>query len=204
MLVARTSLLVALLLASLSACKGKGQAKVDGVLVPQASIVIEPEEGPTLKVPGDDTAELPDAPVIRLAIARDVSWREVNALLRRIEAAGKRPVLLVGKRHRVYGFELGTDDIDMKRAIALTSTAEGKVCVAPPGSAEAKCAQAMDTVRIDLAYTRKLVREASHAYGLTDVDALVAPSLSWADVVRTVDGARSCCKDRAIRVKLQR
>jgi hypothetical protein len=202
--VARTGFLVALLLASLAACKGKGHAKVDGILIPQASSVVEAEEGPTLRVPGDDTAKLPDAPAIRLAIAREVPWREVNALLRRIEAAGKRPVLLVGKRHRVYGFELGDDEIDMDRAIALTSTAEGKVCVAPPGSDEAKCAQAMDTVRIDLAYTRKLVREASYAYGLTDVDAQVAPSLSWADAVRTVDGARTCCKDRTIRVKLQR
>jgi len=194
----------ALLAASVSGCKYKGHAKVDGILVPQATGVIDAEEGPTLHVPGDDTSVLPDGPVVRLAIARDVKWAEVNALLKRIEEAGKRPVLLVGKRHRVRAFQLSDGEIDLEQAIALTSTRDGKCCVAPPGSHAAKCAQPMDAVRIDRAYTRKLVREASYAYQTTEVDAQVAQSLSWADVVRTVDGARTCCKGQVRRVVLQR
>jgi len=172
--------------------------------VPQATGVIDAEEGPTLHVPGDDTSVLPDGPVVRLAISHDVKWTEANALIKRVEAAGKRPVLLVGKRHKLRAFQLSDGEIDMDKAIALTATADGKSCVAPPGSDEAKCVQPLDRVRIDRAYTRKLVREASDAYGLTDVDLQVARSLPWADVVRAIDGARTCCKDRTIRVKLQR
>lgn len=172
--------------------------------MPQATGVVDAEEGPTLHMPGDDISTLPDGPVVRLAAARDVKWTEVEALIERIEAAGKRPVLLVGQRHRVRAFQLSDGEIDMDRAIALTATADGKSCVAPPGSPEAKCAQPMDAVRIDRAYTRKLVREASDAYQMTDVDIQVSRHLSWADVVRTIDGARTCCKDRKMRVKLQR
>ncbi len=188
----------------MAGCKGRGQAKVDGILVPQATGVVEPEEGPTLHVPGDDTSVLPDGPVVRLAIARDVKWYEVNALIKRIEAAGKRPVLLVGKRHRLRAIELSDGEIDLDKAIKLTATLDGKSCVGPPDSNQAKCAQPMDSVRIDRAYTRKLVREASNAYDLTEVDVQVARKLPWADVVRAVDGARTCCKDREMRVKLQR
>jgi hypothetical protein len=194
---------VAALLAA-SGCEFKGHAKVDGILVPQATGVIDAEEGPTLHVPGDDLTVLPDGPVVRLAIARDVKWSEVNALLKRIEEAGKRPVLLVGKRDRVHAFLLSDGEIDMDNAVALTATRDGKSCVAPPGSHEAVCAQPMDAVRIDRAYTRKLVREISMRHETTEVDAQVSGSLSWADVVRAVDGARTCCKDRVMRVKLQR
>lgn len=179
------------------------EVKVDGILLPQALAVIEAEPGPTLHVPGDDLTTLPEGPVVRLAIARTVPWREVDALIRRVEAAGKRPVLLVGKRHHVRAFVL-TEELTGKESIALTATSDYKACVSPPGVEEAKCVQPIDPKYIDVAHTRKLVREAMRKYHLTDVDVEVPADLGWVDVVRIIDGARTCCQGTAMRVRLNR
>jgi hypothetical protein len=200
-------LVVAVALATSSACdvrfKAKGHAKVDGILLPQARGVADAPDGPTLHIPGDDLTTLPDAPIIRLAIARDVPWKTVLALMVRIEEAGKRPVLLVGKRLKVREFII-SDELENSDSIALTATVDGKSCVSPPGVPEAKCVQPLDKDRIDRAHTRKLVREAMNVYHLTDVNVEVPPNLGWADVVRTIDSARTCCKGTEMRVKLNR
>ena len=198
---------VAVAVATNSACDvrftAKGHAKVDGILLPQARGVVDAPDGPTLKIPGDDLTTLPEGPIVRLAIARDVPWKTVDALLVRIEAAGKRPVLLVGKRLKVREFVIN-EELENSESIALTATADGKSCVSPPGVPEAKCVQPLDKDRIDRAHTRKLVREAVKGYKLTDVNVEVPLNLGWADVVRTIDSARTCCKGTEVRVQLNR
>ena len=62
----------------------------------------------------------------------------------------------------------------------------------------------MDPTYIDVAHTRRLVREAKDGYHLTDVNVEVPPEIGWYDVVRTIDAARTCCRGTTMRVKLNR
>lgn len=184
-------------------CQSKRDASVDGVVLAQARGVSEPPDGPTLRVPGDDADRLPDGPLVRLAIARQTAWKDVDELLHRLEKAGVQPVLLVGQRWRVRAFTL-SDPLETEESIALTATIDGKSCVSPPGVPEAKCVQTIDKNHIDVAYTRELVREAVGAYRIHDIDVEVPPTMQWQDVVRTLDAARTCCFGDKVRVKLDR
>lgn len=186
-----------LALAGAAAACGNGQAKVEGILIPQADGVVEAEEGDTLAVPADaDPAELPlpEGDVVRLAIHRDLPWKKVADLTSRIEAAGKRPVLLVGDFNKVRAIQL-EDELKEGERIEVFTYVEGKVCVKPPDIIEAKCAQRSDKKHISRAYTRQFVREMLERDGVHDVLVHAPPELSWADLIRAIDGARTCCGD---------
>jgi hypothetical protein len=177
------------------------EARVAGVPLVDATGVEVAADGPVVAVTRAELAPaIPAAPVVRLAIARDVRWSEVQALLGRLEADGVQPVLLVGKRGRVHGFRL--EDEVAGPPIQLTSTPDGKFCVGPPDVGEAKCVQSVDRLHISRAYVRETIREAVRAYQLADVDAVLSPDLHWVDVVRTIDGARTCCRDTEVRVRI--
>lgn len=202
----RRLLVLSLLLAG--ACKGKGHAEVEGVLIPQASGVVEAEEGETLAIGADaDTAEqpLPDAEVVRLALHRDLPWSEVKDLIERLRAAGKRPVLLVGRRHEVKAIQLEDELEETEDTIRVFTYVSGKVCVRPPRSAEALCAsQQGKGGHVSRAYTRQWVRRMVEETGARDAVVEVPASLSWADVIRAVDGARTCCGEgEEVRVALE-
>ena len=62
--------------------------------------------------------------------------------------------------------------------------------------------QGADKKHVQRAFVRETIRDAVKAYGITDVDVMVTPDLQWADVVKTIDGARTCCGDTDVRVKL--
>ena len=196
----RIALVIGIVAVAASGCHGKGHAKVDGVLVPQARSGYDVPKGPTLHIPGDDLSKLPDAPIIKIAAERKVPWKQVKALIERIRAAGKQAVPLVGDRWRVRAFALS--DETKGPTIAVTATPDGKSCVSPPGVDEAKCVQTVGKDQIDRAYTRRLVREAVKAYQLYDADLEVQGDITWADVVRAIDGTRTCCMDTEVRVKL--
>lgn len=198
-----TSAITLLLALALAACEGKYQAKVEGVWIPQADSMVAAADGPTFKMEvGVEMAALPDADRVRLAIERDVPWRDVRELLERIESAGNEPVLLVGKARRVGAFVLN-DALTGDRAIQILTTAEGKACVGPPGTTEYKCVARGDREHVDRAYVRELVREAVGTYDLHDVEIEIPPELGWGDVVRVIDGARTCCGDTEMRVRLK-
>lgn len=173
-------------------CSSPSQANEGGVLLAQATGVVEAEQGPLLTMTaGKKVGAIPDAPVIRLAIGRDVHWWVVDSVLKRIEKAGKRYSLLVGKRRKTRGFVL-SETIEGE-SIQLTATDRGKACVSPPGVAEAKCVQRRDKKHISRAFTRELTREAVKGYRLHAVKVHLPRAITWADVVRVVDGARTCC-----------
>jgi hypothetical protein len=177
------------------------EAKVDGVVLADADAVVMPDEGPVVKLTLDNLEpEIPPVAVARLAIGLDVSWERVQTTIKAMRDAGVRPVLLVGVRQVVRAIVL-SDELTGP-SIHLTSTPDGKFCVGPPTSNEAKCVQSADAKHISRAFLRELIRDAVKAYDLHDVDALVTPDLKWADVVRTVDGARTCCGTTKVRVKL--
>lgn len=185
------------------ACTGKGQAQVGEALIPQADGVIEAEPGDTIEVEdGEQIIEnIPAGAVVRLAIDRNVPWQRVAELIEWIEAEGKKPVLLVGRRSKVKAFVLNDELVG--DPITVTTTTDGKACVQPPGSIEAKCVQRSDKSHISRAYTRELVREAMRAYRLTDVEVILPPDLGWGDAVRAIDGARTCCADQPMRVRVK-
>ena len=74
----------------------------------------------------------------------------------------------------------------------------------PPGVEEAKCVKRRgDTRHVDRAFTRQLVREAVAGYQLSDVVVEIPPDLEWADVMRAVDAAKTCCKEDSPRAAIR-
>ncbi|HTM23060.1 MAG TPA: hypothetical protein VL172_21215 [Kofleriaceae bacterium] len=187
-----------------AACESRPEAAVDGVQLAQARGVIDEPDGDLIKM----TEDAPDPPLpaagktVKLAVARRVPWNKLDAWLKRADAAGVKVGLLAGNRWHVRGFVLS--DPLSGESIALTGTSDGKICAAPPGEPEAKCYQTIDKDHIDEASTRRLVREAVTEYQLQDVDLQMPPEAQWQDVVRAIDGARTCCGDTSVRVKLNR
>ena len=201
----RYATLAALLL--LASCKGKGHAEVDGILIPQADGVVDAADGATLAVNEKtiDTAKLPGgAKVVRLAIAREVPWDRVSALVERVKAAGATPVLLAGDDHRVKGFQLEDEKArGIDRVISVIAYSDGKACVQPPGSLEAICVQSPDGRYIDRAFLREQVRKQVKTFDIQTVEVELQSGLPWADVVRTIDGARTCCYETKVAVRLK-
>lgn len=199
-----TRLAVALL--ALAACKQRNpyEAKIDEVLLADADKVIAATSGALVKLTQDDLEPaIPDVPAgatIRIAADRKVQFHRVQALIAAVEAKGAVPLLLVGTRDKVHAFQL--EDELRGPAIQLTPTIEGKFCVGPPDNLEARCVVNRDRMHVNRAFVREEIRAAFEEWGLTDVDVLVPPELEWADVVRTIDGARTCCGGQEIRVAL--
>src|SRR5690606_14912293 len=148
-----------------------------------------------------DEVEVPDAPVVRLAIGRKVPWNKVQELMAAVEARGGRPVLLVGDFHKVKVFRLEDTWTGDEPAIRVIAYVDGKACVQPPGAIEAKCVQSGDRSYIDRAFLRELVREQVKLYH-PRVEVELASTLNWADVVRTIDGSRTCCYETRVIVRL--
>lgn len=186
-------------------CDPPAPASAGGVELAQAKGVIDAPEGATVTVTAEaPTPPLPDARVVRLAIERTVPWKHVNQVLERLDAARKQTVVLVGKRRKVRGFELRERlKVGPKRAFRLIATRKGRSCIAPAGSTTMSCVQRIDKKHIDRAFTREIVRKARGAYGVDDVIVEADADLEWADLVRAVDAARTCCKE-PVRVSVMR
>lgn len=185
-------------------CPAKGEAKVDGVLLAQADGVREAPDGPTLAVDEKtiDAAVVPTgAKVVRLAIGRKVRWNQVQALMDKVRAAGARPVLLVGDSYRVREMPL-EDEWPGGPALQVMAYIDGKACVQPPGAIEAKCVQSGTKQYIERAFLRELVREQVRAFQIEQVEVELPTTLPWYDVVRTIDGARTCCRETKMKVRL--
>jgi hypothetical protein len=177
------------------------EARVEGIRLADADKTIEAKPGPTVKLTLDDLEPaIPQAPAARLVIARDVSWARVQSTLGRFEAAGVEPVILVGSRGKVGALDL-SEEIS-EQSIHLTATSDGKFCVGPPTTGEARCTKNQAGAHIPRNYVREEIRAAVKAYELTDVDVVLDGDLWWVDVVHAIDGARTCCKGTTVKVKI--
>ncbi len=198
---------LALLIALTAACANKGEAEVDGVLIPQADGLVDPPEGTTMAVSKEtiDSVPVPSgARIVRLAVARDVPWDRVSALIARVKAAGRTPFLLAGHAHKVKGFRLEDEQAsEADRVIKVISFIDGKACVQPPGAIEAVCVQSPDGRYIDRAFLREQVRRQVTTFDVKTVEVDLASGLPWADVVRTIDGARTCCYETKVAVRIK-
>ena len=190
----RLAVLVALA-AVLPACKADLEARVDGALLPQANGVVPSGIGVTVAVlPGKVPAALPPGP-IKLAIDHKVPWKDVRGLLDRTEQA----VFLVGQRNQVKGFQI-EDHLDLGPALTVRALRGGKFCVSPPGTDQAYCLETGDRQHISALFARTVMKKAVETYDIHQARLKPDPDLAWADLVRAVDGARTCCPGMKVRV----
>lgn len=199
----RSALRVAALLAGAigaTACDMEFDAKVDGALLPQASGVVARSGGPTVVVkPGAVPPTLPAGPV-DLAVDHAVPWAEIDGLLDR--SAGAQPTFLVGQRQYVKGFRLD-DHLALGPALRVRASAGGRFCLSPPGTDEAYCVESGDRQHISAVFVRSAMRKAVAEYEIRQARVVPDPDVRWADLVRTVDGVRTCC-DHAMPVRVAR
>lgn len=178
------------------ACDAPPLAKVGETFLAQAADTRElpkSTDAVQLELSKLDAQNPPAAAEIHLAIAKDVPWRTVRTTIASLESAGKTVRLLSAQRRRIGEFVL-YDSLE-DRPIEVVARVEGQACVRLPGVDEAKCVQRADAKHIDRAHLRQLVREAVRVSEIRDVDVFIPADLEWADVVRAVDAARTCCKE---------
>jgi len=177
------------------------ETKVEGIRLADADKVVEAEPGPVVKLTLEELEPaIPEVPAARLVIARDVSWDRVQKTLARFDEAKVRPIILVGTAGKLGALVLS--DAISEQSIHLTATADGKFCVGPPTTGEARCTKSVSGAHIPRNYVREEIRAAVKAYRLTDVDVVLDPNMWWVDVVHALDGARTCCKGTTINVKI--
>lgn len=189
--------------AALFGCDQHFDAEVGGAVLPQANAVVPATEGPVVVIkPGAPPPTLAAGPV-RLAVDNKVPWQQLAAVLDLADQAGARPTFLVGQRHVVHGFVLSDELVDGYK-LRFQTTAVGKFCMSPPGTREAYCIESADHRHVSSMFVREAVQKAVAEYDI--LQALVSPDddARWGDLVRTIDGARTCCGDRRFRVAVVR
>lgn len=192
-----------LAIAALGACDSHLEAKVGGATLAQAFGVVPAAKAPVVVFTRDHApAAVPTGPV-RVAIDLHTPWSQVHPVLDAAVAAGSQPILLVGQRNRVRGFVLD-DPRTSGPAIYVDPTAAGKFCLSPPDTAERYCVESGDHRHISSMYVREAVRKAVAAYGLTRIRIRPTGDTNWGDLVRTIDGSRTCCKQQAVEVTVSR
>ena len=178
---------VLLIVLALAACDNRNEARVGGAILPQVL------QTTALPAGGTPIAVLPGvAPTItttpaQLAFAVNVPWSQVQPLL------AARPILVVGDRDKLRRFTL-EDVLDDAPAVTIVATARGKFCLSPPDTELAYCMESSDRRRISAAFVREVMRKAVDEYGITQAVVDPESEVEWADLVRTIDGARTCCK----------
>lgn len=183
-----------LLLLAAPGCDSHLDAEVGGALLPQALDVVPAGDGPTVVIlPGKPAPALAAGPV-KLAIDHAVPWSELGPLLAAADQAGARPTLLVGQRDRVRGFRLA-DELKNEFTLRLRPTSDGKFCLSPPGTREAYCVQTGTRRHVSSAFVRAALQKAVAEYGITQGRVVPDADTRWGDIVRTIDGARTCCKE---------
>jgi hypothetical protein len=172
--------------------------KVGPVTLADADGVVAPESGPLLVLGPAADAPLPSVPagakVVQIAAARDLPYARVRELVKAVHAAGARPVLLVGASGKPMA--LPHTGAAVAKSILLETEKSGddaKACMQPPEALERQCAARPGSPHVDRAFVRQIVRDAVKGYGLDVVHVKPDEQMSWADAVRAIDGARTCC-----------
>ncbi len=194
-------------LALLAGCGG-GETKLGRARLAEADAIDPAPAGPVVELP-PPPPQPPGEPVnpkpppieipagvagpVRVAADRDVPYFHVADAAERISAAGGQPALIVAKRGKLGA--LPRPSVAREESIRLVAYSDGRACVSPPGVEEATCVIRDGGKHVDRAFTRELVRKARKEYGLTSVRVVLSPTLSWADAVRAIDGARTCCAE---------
>jgi hypothetical protein len=183
------------LLSLLTACNPPPEPKVGKTLLVMADgTVPAPTGGTVVELPGTVPANV--SGTVQLAVAGDVPWKDVLAAMRAVTAAGAQPVFLVGHRDSVEALPpIVLDGADHDDTMRLRAYTDGRSCVVPPGTDVGGCVSRKDgSTHIDRVFVRQLMHQAVRDYRLKKVQVVIPDaSLAWADVVRSIDGARTCC-----------
>lgn len=195
------------------------EVRIGRARLADADAVVQAADGLTVEVLGPGTQVPAGGGVVRLAIDRDASFGAVVEAVRAVRAAGGKPVLLVAtRRNKVMA--LPEADADEGEGFWLEATGNAGpckgegicACVAPPDAevrpdgtiyAEKGCAARKDHKSLDRSFVRQLVREGRELYRVSHVRVVVEPTATWADAVRTIDGARTCCEGETVRVSVR-
>ena len=185
--------------ALVAGCEVKQLAAVGDTPLAQATRVTKPAEGPTIEVGAGDIGPLPDGDVVRLAIGRTVPWQRAVQVIEQVRAAGKEPVVLVGKRFDVGAFQLASDAFegDGKVVIKAFSYVDGKVCIQPPYAREAACVRGRKpSTVVPASYVREITRKVVRKFDLHDVLVDIPDTQDWYNAVLTIDALFTCCPGR--------
>jgi hypothetical protein len=183
-----------LLVAAMLAGCAPVETKVGEARLIDAQGTVDAPAGPTIEVGKQPIPASLSGPV-RLAIDREIPYRDAIAAARAVRAAGGTPIFLVTRRDKVYALPEPSPKVD--DAIRLSARADGKACVSPPGTEEATCVSRVDQQRIDRAFVRQILYKAVKTYDLKHVHVVIEPEMPWSDAVRAIDGARTCCGQEA-------
>ena len=199
-LVRSTTLLALVVVAG---CQTRRLAYEGGVLLAEADAVQPAQTGPRLVVrtTDDPIAATPSGDVLRVAIERGVPWQRVRSLMQSLDQDQRRYQMIVGRGREVFAF-VPSDSLGDEPVIQLLAYADGQFCVRPPESTEAYCVQGAGG-HIPRAFVRETLRKAVKEYDRTSVSVVLDPTMEWADVVRAIDGARTCCGSTKIRVAIR-
>ncbi len=187
-----------------AACGGAKEAKVGEARLAYADGVDDVPEGwSTVEVVPGRSYLLPEqAKQVLIAVDRDAMFSDVWPLIEGARARDTELLFLVAdRRQRVKVMEMSPPPAES--AIRVIVTDDGKACVNLPGVEEAKCVMTAQH-RVDRAFTRELVREAFRASELRRIRVEADAGLRWNDVVRAVDGARTCCTGERMIVGLEK
>ena len=203
--------LLALILVSAVACAPE-KVKVGKVNLADADGVEPAPEGPTIEVPGGEIPTSLSGPV-RVAIDAGATYATALHALKAVKQAGGTPVILVIHRNDVKAFPVFGGSRP-PRAIRVKARTDGsgckpgspvcvQACISPPDNDDAQCVHRPDGMHVDRAFVRQLVYRAFKQWELSEIHVTVDQRLSWADVVRAIDGARTCCGDGAVTVTVE-
>jgi hypothetical protein len=188
-----------------AACESRLSVTVQGVLLPECDSPAQAPAAPVVAILAEPTVPDEQLPLpsgaVQLAIERSVPWARVETLLAILERKQIEPILLVGQTYRVRRFFLN-DKFSGPADFTITGDTKGKFCVQTASLPQAYCVQGAGR-HIHRAFVRETVREVVKKWEMHKVEAYVDPAMDWADVIRLVDGARSCCGvDSGVRVRV--
>lgn len=183
---------------ALAACQNKFAAVVDGVLLAESDLGEPAPQAPRFTILTEPT--VPDEQLafppgqVQLVIERGVPWARVETLLAILESKKIEPILLTGQTHKVHRFRLN-DELTGAPKFTITGDAHGKFCVQTAQLPQAYCVQGGKIAgkHIHRAFVRETVRDVVRKWEMNEAEIYVDPAMEWADVVRLVDGARTCC-----------
>jgi hypothetical protein len=197
---------VLVLVVAATACgKNPRLAEVDGQTLPECDQTVPADDGPTFAFGLRDHEEnltLPKGPVVRIAADRSVSWRRVKAVAERVEKQGSRPVFLcgVGATSKVAAFA-PTEALHPGEHLVFDAGHEGDFFVAR-GDDKGTEVKSFDQEHIAKSFIRETMGPLVKESGLHDVEVRADPHMEWADLVRAVDGSRTCCEGVSMRASL--
>ena len=184
----------------------KHMAEIDGVTLPECDETVTAPDGPVFAFWAEAHEEeyrLPTGPVVRIAADRDVSWRRIKVVDDRLKQQGSKAVLLcgVGSTDQIAAFD-PFEKLDGGPHFKVRAFKKGEMFIDEPYGTYTTHVQSFDNQHIAKSFIREAMTPLVAKYNVHDVEVTADPAMHWVDVVRAVDGARTCCTGVEMRASL--